>query len=41
MGEAAIGQLLERIAAPLAPVRTVMFAPTVVRRGSTAVPPAR
>jgi DNA-binding LacI/PurR family transcriptional regulator len=40
MGEAAITQLLERIQAPLAPVRTVMFSPTVVHRGSTA-PPAR
>ncbi|HVU91551.1 MAG TPA: LacI family DNA-binding transcriptional regulator [Jatrophihabitans sp.] len=40
MGEAAITQLLERIASPLAPVRTVMLAPTIVSRGSTA-PPSR
>jgi DNA-binding LacI/PurR family transcriptional regulator len=38
MGEAAITQLLERIAAPLAPVRTVMLSPTLVHRGSTAPP---
>jgi LacI family transcriptional regulator len=41
MGEAAITQLLERIAAPSAPVRTVMFAPTLARRGSTAGPATR
>jgi DNA-binding LacI/PurR family transcriptional regulator len=40
MGEAAITQLLERIQAPLAPVRTVMFSPTLVHRGSTAPPSA-
>jgi LacI family transcriptional regulator len=38
MGEAAITQLLERIQTPPAPVRTVMFSPTVVSRGSTAAP---
>jgi len=38
MGEAAVTQLLERLAAPLAPVRTVMFSPVVVHRGSTAPP---
>ena len=38
MGEAALTQLLERLSAPLAPVRTVMFSPTVVHRGSTAPP---
>lgn len=41
MGEAAITQLLERIAAPTAPVRTVMFSPTLLRRGSTAAPADR
>jgi DNA-binding LacI/PurR family transcriptional regulator len=41
MGEAAITQLLERLAAPAAPVRTVMFSPTLVRRGSTAAPSIR
>ena len=40
MGEAAVTQLLERLAAPLAPVRTVMFSPPVVHRGSTAPPAA-
>jgi DNA-binding LacI/PurR family transcriptional regulator len=40
MGEAAVTQLLERLAAPLAPVRTVMFSPVVVHRGSTAPPAA-
>ena len=38
MGEAAVNQLLERLAAPLAPVRTVMFSPVVVHRDSTAPP---
>lgn len=38
MGEAALTQLLERIGAPHAPARTVMFTPTLVRRGSTAPP---
>lgn len=36
MGEAAVTQLLDRIAAPQAPVRTVMFSPAIVHRGSTA-----
>jgi DNA-binding LacI/PurR family transcriptional regulator len=39
LGEAAISQLCERIQAPLAPVRTVLLAATVVSRGSTAPPP--
>lgn len=38
MGEAAIAQLVERIAAPAAPVRTVMLSATISRRGSTAPP---
>jgi LacI family transcriptional regulator len=41
MGEAAINRLLERIQTPLAPVRTVMFSPTVIHRGSTAAPLTR
>lgn len=41
MGEAALAQLLERIATPQAPVRTVMFSPALVRRGSTAPPASR
>ncbi|HZC73094.1 MAG TPA: LacI family DNA-binding transcriptional regulator [Jatrophihabitans sp.] len=40
MGEAALTQLLARIEAPQAPIRTVMFTPTVVHRGSTG-PPAK
>lgn len=40
LGEAAIAQLVERIQAPLAPVRTVLLSATVTTRGSTA-PPAR
>jgi len=40
MGEAAMAQLIERIQTPLAPVRTVMFSPTVIDRGSTAPPAA-
>ena len=38
MGEAAMTQLIERIQAPLGPVRTVMFSPTLIDRGSTAAP---
>ncbi|HEY3632910.1 MAG TPA: LacI family DNA-binding transcriptional regulator [Jatrophihabitantaceae bacterium] len=38
MGEAAIAQLIERIQAPSAPIRTVMLAATLSRRGSTAPP---
>jgi DNA-binding LacI/PurR family transcriptional regulator len=36
MGEAAVAQLLDRIAAPQEPARTLMFSPTLVHRGSTA-----
>jgi LacI family transcriptional regulator len=39
MGEAAMSQLVERIVAPLAPVRTVMLSSTLMHRGSTAPPP--
>ena len=39
LGEAATAQLLERIAAPHAPVRTVVLSATLRRRGSTAPPP--
>jgi DNA-binding LacI/PurR family transcriptional regulator len=39
LGEAAISQLLERIASPLAPVRTVLLSATVAARGSTGPPP--
>jgi LacI family transcriptional regulator len=39
LGEAAISQLVERIQAPHAPVRTVLLSATVVSRGSTAPPP--
>jgi LacI family transcriptional regulator len=39
LGEAAVTQLCERIQAPLAPVRTVLLAATVVSRGSTSTPP--
>lgn len=38
LGEAATVQLLERIASPDAPVRTVMLSAEVRRRGSTAAP---
>jgi DNA-binding LacI/PurR family transcriptional regulator len=38
LGEAAISQLTERIQAPLAPVRTVLLAASVITRGSTAPP---
>ncbi|GAB3805733.1 LacI family DNA-binding transcriptional regulator [Micromonospora zhanjiangensis] len=38
LGEAAISQLLDRIQAPLAPVRTVLLSATVASRGSTAPP---
>jgi len=41
LGEAAVSQLVERIQSPLAPVRTVLLAASVVSRGSTAPPPAR
>jgi DNA-binding LacI/PurR family transcriptional regulator len=41
MGEIAVDQLLERSRNPSSPVRTVMLNATVVRRGSTAPPPAR
>jgi LacI family transcriptional regulator len=41
MGEAAMSQLLERIQAPLAPVRTVVLSATVRTRGSTAAPADR
>jgi DNA-binding LacI/PurR family transcriptional regulator len=40
MGEAAIAQLVDRITAPTAPVRTVMLSATISRRGSTAPPRA-
>lgn len=39
LGEAAISQLVERIQAPLAPVRTVLLSASLVSRGSTAPPP--
>ena len=39
LGEAAISQLVERIQAPLAPVRTVLLSASLVSRGSTAAPP--
>lgn len=38
MGQAAVNQLLERIQAPAAPIRTVMLAASVRTRGSTAPP---
>jgi LacI family transcriptional regulator len=38
LGEAAVAQLVERIQAPLAPVRTVLLSATVITRGSTAPP---
>jgi DNA-binding LacI/PurR family transcriptional regulator len=38
MGEAALTQLLDRIEAPESPVRTVMLAASIRRRGSTAPP---
>jgi len=38
MGEAALGQLLERIESPGAPVRTVMLSAALRKRGSTARP---
>lgn len=41
MGAAAVAQLLERIATPGGPARTVMFSPSLVHRGSTAPPPGR
>jgi DNA-binding LacI/PurR family transcriptional regulator len=39
LGEAAISQLVERIEAPRAPVRTVLLSASLVSRGSTAPPP--
>ena len=39
LGEAAISQLVERIQAPHAPVRTVLLSASLVSRGSTAPPP--
>jgi len=39
LGEAAISQLLDRIQAPHAPVRTVLLSTTMAMRGSTAPPP--
>jgi DNA-binding LacI/PurR family transcriptional regulator len=38
LGEAAVAQLVDRIQAPLAPVRTVLLSATVISRGSTASP---
>ncbi|MEU8819375.1 LacI family DNA-binding transcriptional regulator [Actinoplanes sp. NPDC048796] len=38
LGEAAVSQLIDRIQAPLAPVRTVLLSASVVSRGSTAPP---
>ncbi len=38
MGEAALDRLLERIESPDGPVRTVMFAPVLIRRGSISPP---
>ncbi len=41
LGEAAVAQLVERIQAPHAPVRTVLLSATVITRGSTAPPRRR